>query len=83
MAWLKANTAGGERIRAGLPASWVTGDKTDTGSYGSADDVAIVWPEGGRAPIVIAIMSRKSDVDAEANNDLLVEVTTVAVERLR
>ncbi|MFF7943849.1 class A beta-lactamase [Nocardia gamkensis] len=83
VAWLKANTTGGERIRAGLPASWVTGDKTGTGSYGSANDVAIVWPEGGRAPIVIAIMSRKSDADAEANNDLLVEVTKVAVERLR
>ncbi|MFI5540766.1 class A beta-lactamase [Nocardia sp. NPDC051900] len=81
--WLKANTTGGKRIRAGLPAEWVTGDKTGTGSYGSANDVAIVWPEGGRAPIVIAIMSRKPAEDAEVNNDLLAEVTKVAVDRLR
>ncbi|MFI9636872.1 class A beta-lactamase [Nocardia sp. NPDC051929] len=80
---LKANTTGGKRIRAGLPAEWVTGDKTGTGSYGSANDVAIVWPEGGRAPIVIAIMSRKPAEDAEVNNDLLAEVTKVAVDRLR
>ncbi|MGW4094168.1 class A beta-lactamase [Nocardia sp. NPDC004750] len=82
-AWLKANTTGGKRIRAGLPAEWVTGDKTGTGSYGSANDVAIVWPGGGRAPIVIAIMSRKPAEDAEVNNDLLAEVTKVAVDRLR
>ncbi|WP_039794518.1 class A beta-lactamase [Nocardia araoensis] len=83
VAWLKANTTGGKRIRAGLPADWVTGDKTGTGSYGSANDVAIVWPEGGRAPIVIAILSRKPAADAEVNNDLLAEVTKVAVDRLR
>ncbi|MEU2173401.1 class A beta-lactamase [Nocardia sp. NPDC019219] len=83
VAWLKANTTGDKRIRAGLPAKWVTGDKTGTGSYGCANDVAIVWPEGGRAPVVIAILTRKSDADAEANNDLLAEVTKVAVNGLR
>ncbi|MGY1982040.1 class A beta-lactamase [Nocardia gipuzkoensis] len=81
--WLKANTTGAERIRAGLPAGWVTGDKTGTGSYGCANDVAVVWPEGGRAPIVIAIQSRKADVDAEVNNALLAEVTKAVVDRLR
>ncbi|MFE7742219.1 hypothetical protein [Nocardia sp. NPDC057455] len=35
----------------------------------------------GREPITI--LSRKSDADAEANNDLLVEVTKVAVDRPR
>lgn len=83
VAWLKANTTGDKRIRAGLPAKWVAGDKTGTGAYGCANDVAIVWPEGGRAPVVIAILTRKSDADAEANNDLLAEVTKVAVNGLR
>ncbi|MGV9725554.1 serine hydrolase [Nocardia beijingensis] len=81
--WLKANTTGGKRIRAALPAGWVAGDKTGTGSYGCANDVAIVWPDGGREPIVIAIMSRKPDADAEVNNDLLVDVTRVALDGLR
>ncbi|WP_043718300.1 class A beta-lactamase [Nocardia asiatica] len=83
IAWLKANTTGAERIRAGLPPAWVTGDKTGTGSYGSANDVAIVWPEGGRAPLVIAIQSRKSDEAAEVNNALLAEVTKAVVDVLR
>ncbi|MEU7767571.1 class A beta-lactamase [Nocardia sp. NPDC049190] len=81
--WLKSNTTGGSRIRAGLPATWTTGDKTGTGSYGCANDIAVTWPAGGGAPIVIAIQTRKSDVHAEANNDLLVETTKVVVDALR
>ncbi|MEU6832193.1 serine hydrolase [Nocardia beijingensis] len=83
IAWLKANTAGGTRIRAALPAGWVAGGKPGTGSYGCADDVAIVWPRWRREPIVIAIMSRKPDADAEVDNDLLVDVTRVALDGLR
>ncbi|WP_028478111.1 class A beta-lactamase [Nocardia sp. CNY236] len=80
--WLQANTTGDTRIRAGLPTGWIVGDKTGTGSYGTANDVAIIRPEGGAAPIVIAILTRRSDADAAANNDLLVDVTRVVVDEL-
>lgn len=52
--WLKANTTGATRIRAGLPADWVVGDKTGAGARGEVNDVAVVWPPG-RAPLVIAV----------------------------
>ncbi|GAA5047809.1 class A beta-lactamase [Nocardia callitridis] len=81
--WLKANTTGDARIRAGLPTDWVTGDKTGTGDYGTANAVAVTWPEGGRAPIVIAIQTRKSTEDAEANNALLADATKIVVEQLK
>ena len=42
--WLVANTTGGTRLRAGLPKGWKVGDKTGTGSHGSINDIAIVWP---------------------------------------
>ena len=53
--WLVANTTGGKRLRAGLPASWRVGDKTGTydGKWFSTVDIAVVWPPG-RAPMVIA-----------------------------
>ncbi len=51
--WLVACTTGNERLRAGLPAGFVVGDKTGTGATGTANDVAIVRPPG-RAPILIA-----------------------------
>ncbi|MGW6444137.1 class A beta-lactamase [Lentzea sp. NPDC055074] len=58
--WLLANTTGGNRVRAGLPAAWGWGDKTGTGSYGTTNDVGIAFPPG-RAPIVIAVLSTRED----------------------
>ena len=50
--WLLANQTGGKRLKAGLPSDWRIGDKT--GSNGpAANDVAIVWPPAGRAPLVV------------------------------
>ncbi|MEV0246616.1 class A beta-lactamase [Nocardia sp. NPDC050712] len=82
--WLKANTTGGSRIRAGLPADWTTGDKTGTSSaYGSANDVAVTWPAGGGAPIVIAVLSTHADAQTEPNNALVAAAAKDAVAQLR
>jgi beta-lactamase class A len=54
--WLKANTTGTTRIKAGLPADWVVGDKTGAGSQGEINDVAVVWPPN-RAPLVVAVFT--------------------------
>ena len=54
-AWLVANTTGGTRLRAGLPKDWTVGDKTGTGSNGTVNDVAIVWPvRAAKGPVFIA-----------------------------
>lgn len=79
--WLVANTTGAARIRAGLPADWTVGDKTGSPAYGSALDVAVAWPPG-RAPIVIAVLSTKSDPEAEADNALVAEAAEAAVAAL-
>lgn len=53
--WLVANTTGGTRLRAGLPAGWKVGDKTGTGDHGTVNDVAIVWPaRSAPGPMFIA-----------------------------
>ena len=52
--WLVANTTGDTRLRAGLPKGWRVGDKTGTGSNGSVNDVAIVWPAPQAKPLIIA-----------------------------
>lgn len=44
IAWLEACSTGTERLRAGLPPPWRVGDKTGTGDHGTANDIAIVWP---------------------------------------
>lgn len=77
--WLLANTTGGERIRAGLPAGWTVGDKTGTGEYGTANDVAIAWPPG-RPPVVVAVLSTRPDPAAQADSALVKEATAVVVD---
>ncbi len=51
--WLVACKTGLERLRAGLPAGYMAGDKTGTGENGAVNDLAIVRPPG-RSPILIA-----------------------------
>jgi beta-lactamase class A len=50
--WMENCQTGQARLRAGLPAGWVVGDKTGTNDHGTANDIAIAWPPG-RAPVLI------------------------------
>jgi beta-lactamase class A len=52
IAWMRACQTGTEALRAGVPASWLTGDKTGSGPHGTTNDVAVMWPPHG-APIVV------------------------------
>jgi beta-lactamase class A len=54
--WLPRSTTAPKRIRIAVPEGWSVADKTGTGDYGRANDIAIVRPPS-RAPLVLAIMS--------------------------
>ncbi|WP_067562878.1 class A beta-lactamase [Nocardia acidivorans] len=79
--WLLANTTGGKRVRAGVPADWTVADKTGTGDYGAALDAAIVWPPN-HAPVVIVVQTAKPDQHAEGDNAMIAEATKLAVQGL-
>jgi beta-lactamase class A len=79
--WLVGNTTGDERIRAGLPAGWKVGDKTGTGSYGAANDVAVAWPPGA-APIALAVLTSRAAENATRDNALLAEAAAVVAQEL-
>jgi beta-lactamase class A len=81
--WMLGNTTGDGRIRAGVPNGWKVADKTGTGFYGTANDVAVVYPKGGKAPIVISIFSSKDTKKADADEQLLAEATTAALAALK
>lgn len=73
--WMLANTTGGDRLKAGVPADWKVGDKT--GAYlpgGGVNDVAILWPPG-RAPILVAAYTWGAPhKDMAARNAVLADV---------
>ncbi|KDN80976.1 beta-lactamase [Kitasatospora cheerisanensis KCTC 2395] len=77
-----ANTTGGPYIRAGVPAGWQVADRTGNGGYGTRNDLAVVWPGGGRKPLVVAVLSDRSRPDAPSNDTLLAEATEAALDLL-
>jgi len=79
--WLRRNTTGANVIRAGVPAGWVVGDKTGTGSYGSRNDIAVLWPPD-RAPIVIAVLTSRTAPDAKPVDALVADAARVVVDAL-
>jgi beta-lactamase class A len=54
--WMVDTTTGGKRIRAGLPESWGSGDKTGSANSpnynNKTNDVAIFWPPA-RMPVIV------------------------------
>jgi len=79
--WLRGNTTGAARIRAGVPAGWQVADKTGSGSYGTVNDVAVVWPPG-KPPMVLAIYFTQPDKDAPWRNDVVATAAKIAVEAI-
>ena len=81
--WLRTSTTGATLIRAGVPGDWVVGDKTGTGgTYGTRNDIAVVWPPRA-APLVIAIMSSRPRPEDEPDDELIVRAASVVASELR
>ena len=79
--WLKGNTTGGQSIRAGLPASWVVGDKTGAGDYGTTNDIAVIWPEN-HAPLVLVTYFTQPQQDANSRKEVLAAAAKIVTEGL-
>lgn len=79
--WLKDNATGDTLIRAGAPEDWEVGDKSGAASYGTRNDIAIVWPPN-KEPIVIAILSRHDTEDAEYDDTLISQAAEIALNAL-
>lgn len=79
--WLKGNTTGGASIQAGLPTSWVVGDKTGSGDYGTTNDIAVIWPEN-HAPLILVTYFTQPEQKAESRRDVLAAAAKIVTEGL-
>lgn len=84
--WMQNTKTGANRLRAGLPADWRTGNKTGTGrtegTTNKCNDIAIAFPPG-RSPIVIASYfdSGEYTQQTEARHEaVLAEVGRIAAQ---
>ncbi|HZH59043.1 MAG TPA: class A beta-lactamase [Metabacillus sp.] len=76
--WMKRNTTGDALIRAGVPNGWEVADKTGAASYGTRNDIAIIWPPD-EDPIVLAILSNRDEKNATYDDELIAAATKVVV----
>jgi len=52
-----------------VPAGWKVGDKTGSGSYGTTNDVGVLWPPAGGGALVVAVYLTFPEKDAKGRND--------------
>jgi beta-lactamase class A len=76
--WLQGNTTGDRRLRALLPPGWRVGDKTGSGARGSTNDVGLLWPPGGRAPLLVAAYLTETKQAAAQRDATLAKVGQLA-----
>lgn len=71
--WLVGNQVGGPLIRAGMPETWVIGDRTGAGGYGSRANIGVIWPSGQK-PVVVAIYITETDASFDTRNAAIAEI---------
>lgn len=79
--WLLNNTTSVDRFHAGLPKTWTIADKTGGGSYGTNNDVGVVWTEAGD-PIVLSVLSTMPAQDAVRVDALIADAASVVAGAL-
>jgi beta-lactamase class A len=80
--WMRRADTGLDRIRAGVPTGWTVGDKTGTTRTGG-NDVAILWPPQGRAPIVLAIYFAEVQAPDKERDAAFADVARSVVRHFR
>jgi beta-lactamase class A len=80
--WMSNNQTGDELIRAGAPKNWAVADKSGAGSYGTRNDIAIVTPPN-RKPIVVAVLSKKDEKDADYDNKLIKDASRIIFDYIQ
>lgn len=79
--WMVATTTGKNRIPAGVPAGYVVGHKTGTAGV-HANDVAVIWPAGGKAPLFLSIFTTGGKLDDAGRDKVIADLTRVVFEVL-
>ena len=79
LTWMKDDTVGYKRIRAGVPIGFTVADKTGSGDYGIANDIGIVWSPACK-PIVLAIYTARNKQDAKSRDDIVATTTNILLD---
>jgi beta-lactamase class A len=79
--WLSAAKTGLERVRAGIPKSWLAGDKTGTGENAAVNDLVIAFPPE-RRPVLVAVYMSGSQLPLAQLNAAHAEIGVLVAKEL-
>jgi beta-lactamase class A len=79
--WMKDNTTGDQRIRAGTPKTWVVADKTGSGDYGLTNDIGILYPPKCK-PIIATVYFVQNKKEATGRADIVASATRLIINEL-
>ena len=71
--WMVATKTGDQRLRAGVPG-WRVGDKTGTGKNGSSNDIGVMWPPGGGAPVLVCCYMTQTAASPQQRDTTIAQV---------
>jgi beta-lactamase class A len=80
IAWARASQSGLKRLRAGLPADWIAGDKAGTGFGTETNDIAIAWRPKA-PPVLITAYYAGSTAPFETREGVLADVGRIVAKR--
>jgi beta-lactamase class A len=79
--WLTASKTGLERVHAGIPKSWLVGDKTGTGENGAVNDLVVAFPPE-RRPVFVAVYMSGSQLPLAQLNAAHAQIGALVAEQL-
>lgn len=79
--WMSGNATGDTLVRAGAPEGWTVADKSG-GAGALRNDLALAFPPGGGAPVVLCILTTRTDPAEEYDDALLAEAAAAAFAAL-
>jgi beta-lactamase class A len=77
--WMRNNTTGYTRMRAGTPIGFIVADKTGSGDYGVANDIGIIWQPNCQ-PIVLAIYTVQNEKSAKGQDSIVAATTKIVLD---
>lgn len=79
--WMIGCTTGADRLRAGLPKHWRTGDKTGNNGVDAFGDLAVTWADAN-TPLVICVYTRGGRPHADRVRTAFEAVGAITARRL-
>lgn len=79
LGWMRANRTGGPLLRASLPPGWTAADRTGAGGHHSRAVIGLLFPPGGRPPLLVTAYLTEGPAAMAARDAILAEVGAAVV----